>query len=55
MTRKRFVKLLMSRGFCRDLAQTMALIVQGCGMTYFGYYHGTNLNQYDRRARHDHS
>ena len=34
MTRKRFIKLLMSRGYSRNEATTMALIAVGCGYTY---------------------
>lgn len=47
MKRKRFIKLLMSKGFSRNFAEDIAYVVQSRRMSYFGYYHGTNLNKHE--------
>lgn len=54
MTRKRFVKLMMSCGWDRNSAEYMARHVRVMGFTYFQCYHGTNLNKYEWKVRHDH-
>lgn len=55
MKRKRFVKLLMSRGWDRNSAECIARNIRAMGLDYFGYYHGTNLNKYEWKVRHDRS
>ena len=53
MKRKRFVKLLMSRGWDRNGAEHEARHIRAMGFTYFQYYHGTNLNKYEWKVRYD--
>ena len=38
MTRKRFIKLLMSRGYSRNEANTLAADARRCGMKYSNAY-----------------
>lgn len=54
MKRKRFVKLLMSRGWGRNNAEYMARNVRVMGFTYFQYYYGTNPNKHEWKVRYDH-
>ena len=50
MTRKRFVKLLMSRGYSRNEANQAALTAISDGHTYEGVYFAVRVNDGDTDA-----
>lgn len=50
MTRKRFVKLLMSRGYSRNEANQAALTAISDGHTYEGVYFAVRVNDGDPEA-----
>ena len=50
MTRKRFVKLLMSRGYSRNEANQAALTAISDGHTYEGAYFAVRVNDGDPEA-----
>lgn len=50
MTRKRFVKLLMSRGYSRNEANQAALTAISGGHTYEGVYFAVRVNDGDPEA-----
>lgn len=43
MTRKRFIKLLMSRGYSRNTANNVAQLALCCGYTYDAAYFAVRL------------